>query len=160
MDDINVADLGIMIAVILLIAVCIRTLMDTLRTQTSGITSFDDYCNWDTAEFSKERALNGITEFKAPSGENHLSEEETNQLRKNIEDNILSAARQYPDTVFYCYIPPYSIASWGEWRGENNLNKRFEAEEILISMLIKQENIKFLKRHNGGGGKKKTLPYF
>ncbi len=122
--------------------VCIRTLMDTLRTQTSGITSFDDYCNWDTAEFSKERALNGITEFKAPSGENHLSEEETNQLRKNIEDNILSAARQYPDTVFYCYIPPYSIASWGEWRGENNLNKRFEAEEILISMLIKQENIR------------------
>ena len=124
------------------IYMCARTVADTLRGHTTGITSFDDYCNWDSVEFSKKRALAEITEFREPDGDNHLSEEETEQLRQNIQENVLKTAQLYPETTFYYYIPPYSIASWGLCRGANDLSKRFEAEELLISMSLEQENIR------------------
>lgn len=124
----------------LYVTVC--TLLDTYRTQKPGITSFDDYCNWDTVDFNRERALGGNTAFPAPEEEHHLSEAERAELLANMEDNIIANAKAFPDTVFYLYIPPYSIASWGEWYSAGDLPKRFEAEELLINALLPYENIR------------------
>lgn len=93
---------------------CIPMLEDRLRDMPGGITSFDEYSNWmPYYSFSKEAVLGDRTSFNAPQSVLELTEEEEKMLRENIQQNVISLAKQYPETDFYYYFPPWSVAYWG-----------------------------------------------
>lgn len=80
---------------------------------TPGITSFDDYSNW-MARYTfgvKAVCSEGIA---APGNAEpmHLSEYERDIVMGTIHQNITLLANEYPNVIFYYFLPPFSIAWW------------------------------------------------
>lgn len=71
-----------------------------------------------------------------------LTEAECETVKSNIQQNVTSLAQAHPETVFYYFFSPYSIAYWGELLEDGTLNKQIEAEKIAIEEILKCENIK------------------
>ena len=114
-----------------------------------GITPFDEY------ERTQEQCIFGINHTcpygivtSRPENFEHLSEEEREELRENIEINVLSTADAYPDVDFYYFYSPYSIDVWSDWYNEGTLFKILEAEAFVTEMLLPYENIHLFSFHN------------
>lgn len=126
----------------------IEVIVNTLRHEKPGITSFDDYCNWDSVVFSKENSLSNYVDYHNPIPSTLFTEEEEDRLRKNVRKNVINTAEQHPETTFYYYIPPYSVMVWGNLYKNGDLLKRIGLERILIEEVLKEPNIKLFSYAN------------
>ncbi len=72
----------------------------------------------------------------------HVTDEEYETIKENIEKNVLSLAKEHPETDFYLYFTPYSIAYIDYYYRSGNLVRQMEAEKYIIEMLLPYENIK------------------
>ena len=63
-------------------------------------------------------------------------------IRKNIRQNVVSTAEQYPETMFYLYFPPYSICYWDSLRQTGQLEFYIEAEKVAIEEMLSCPNIR------------------
>ncbi|WP_026508553.1 hypothetical protein [Butyrivibrio sp. MC2013] len=70
-----------------------------------------------------------------------LSEEDAANVRANISQNVIQAARQYPNTRFIYFVPPCSILHYSDLYESGKLLKTLQAEEIAIDMLLDCDNI-------------------
>lgn len=106
-------------------------------------TSFDTYKNWSGLyPFGKNEVLaqfnrREIIEEVAP-----LTEEDIRKVTENMEANVISLARENPETDFYLFFPPYSILYWDDLVREGQLARRIEAHRIAIEMMLECDNIK------------------
>lgn len=92
-----------------------KILRETIKNKDGGITSFDEYANWnDDYKFGAPSVLKGRTEYKEPSRQNSLTEKDKQIIRENIKQNVTDLAYKHPETIFYYFFPPYSVAYWGE----------------------------------------------
>ena len=114
-----------------------------------GITPFDDF------ERTQEIWAYGINtacpfgiHSKPPENFGHLTEEEREELRENIERNVISAADAYPETDFYYFYSPYSIDVWSDWYNEGMLIKILEAEEYVTELILPHTNIRLYSFNN------------
>lgn len=110
-----------------------------------GVSSFDDYANWnDEATFGKEAVMETYEKTSNSDIEqsNVLSDEEIEILTENIEQNIVSQIEQNPDIEFYYFIPPYSITWFDQLASSGDINKYIEVQEILIEALLPYGNCK------------------
>lgn len=118
-----------------------------------GITSFDEYSRWQyDYEFGKNTVIpNGLnvndTEIETTDIQ-HLSEEERNLIKENVEMNITSLADEYPHVQFLYFFSPYSIAWWGHQVDSKLIYKQIEAEEYIIELILEHENIKLYSFNN------------
>ncbi len=118
-----------------------RIVINSMRYGRKGIVSFDDYYDWyDPELFTKERALSGSV-IAEPEETAVFTDQEKEALRKNIRENVVRLASEHPETVFYYYLPPYSIANWASIYSAGELDKRIEEERIMIEMILPCENI-------------------
>ena len=109
----------------------------------AGITSFDQYGNWmKKFTFGKNTVFPDGVSIQKKKKSVHLSEQESDAIRKNIEQNVTSIAQKYPAVSFYYFITPYSIKWWMEKVEDGTLNKQIEAERIVVEEILKQDNIK------------------
>lgn len=109
-----------------------------------GITSFDRYSNYmyySSTEFSREACLEGRTSFSEPEDMRELTAEDRELVKANVAQNLIAVARDNPDTTFYYFIPPWSVAHWGEEYEDGKLMRTLEAEKLMVSMLVECENI-------------------
>ncbi len=107
-----------------------------------GITSFDDYSyTGDDNVFSREAVLAGTNGFGDPSEVYDASEEDIRMVFENVEQNIVSLARQHPETTFIYFFPPYSMAYWGGLKQEGNLDRYIELVGLAASMMSECDNI-------------------
>lgn len=113
-----------------------------------GITSFDEYSRW------QNRVTFGINTV-APEGitvkekeQVHLSEEDKEVIKKNIELNVTGVADEYPNVDFYYFYSPYSVAEWNKWRNSGTLYKMLEAEKYITEMIIPHKNIHLFSFNN------------
>ena len=114
-----------------------------------GITSFDDYERW------QERYVFGIHTV-SPEGlriqkaeeELHLSEEDRKNIEKNIEMNVTSVAKQFPDVDFYYFYAPYSIAWWNSRWNDGKIYWQLEAEKYTTELILPYENIHLFSFNN------------
>ena len=114
-----------------------------------GITSFDSYASWnDESEYGKEQVLKKYDSFSKPTNINFLTEEDKKDIENNINNNIIDIALKYPNTEFYCFIPPYSIVWWGVLYEDGDLNKQIQAEKYAIELLLEVPNIKIYSWNN------------
>jgi hypothetical protein len=107
-----------------------------------GHTSFDEYSyNGDINEYGREIVFYQNIEFNDPEVVNSLTEEELLMVSENVEQNVVSLAREHPETTFIYFFPPYSMAYWGQVRTEGNLTKQVECVEKATELMLECDNI-------------------
>lgn len=116
----------------------------------TGITSFDDYSNWrDRFNYGRSIVIpDGITVDFGSVEQPSLSDKEKETIKENIEVNVLALAKEHPDVDFYYFVSPYSIAWWGQEYNDGLLEKQFEAEQLIIELILEQDNIRLYSFNN------------
>lgn len=105
-------------------------------------TTFDSYANWnDLVSFGPEFALESCSFESSPAPSIPLTEEDVALIHGNLQQNIIDLALEHPETTFYLFFPPYSIAYWGNLRNDGELNRMLDAEQVAIEMLVSIPNI-------------------
>jgi hypothetical protein len=113
-------------------------LQKRLQGREGSITSFDDYGNSRQDACSRELALEGIDSFGTAAEQVGLTEEEIQTLRENMEQNVISLAKEHPDTTFLYYFPPYSAVWWGSLKADGTLPRQVQAEQIAAEMMLEE----------------------
>ena len=130
--------------------ICLPMLTDSyLEGKDGGITSFDEYNNWSDDEvFGAESVLGERKEFVKAKEENTFTEEDYKTVKENIKQNVTDLAEEHPETTFYYFFSPYSIAYWGGLYESGDLNRQLKAETIAIEEMLKYSNIKLYSFNN------------
>lgn len=106
-------------------------------------TTFDEYKNWMAdSTFGAETVFSTYTLGKPAEREKEFSDSDRELVYGNLEQNVISQAKAHPETEFYLFFPPYSIAYWDELNNEKKINWRIDAEKYAIDLLLKCDNIK------------------
>lgn len=104
--------------------------------------SFDEYMNWGpNALYGKEQVLSIYERSEMQLYERDMSNDIEQQIRENIQQNIISIAVENPDTEFLIFIPPYSICWWDTIKREGQLKYMIKAQRIAAEELLKYSNI-------------------
>ncbi len=106
-----------------------------------GITSFDDYSRWQSRYVFGINTVSpdGITSTEVE--QIHLTEEEKQVIKKNIELNVTRVADEHLDVEFYYFYSPYSVVEWNRWRNGGTIYKMQEAEAYITELIVPHENI-------------------
>lgn len=104
-------------------------------------TTFDEYASWDVG-----RGWDFIKQFyyrqeEILPMEKELSSEEIEIVKENIETNIITLAKNNPETTFLLFYPPYSILYWDGIYRDGTLEKQLQREQVVTEMLLECENI-------------------
>lgn len=122
-----------------------KTLMVLQNTKNGGTTTdFDSYANWaEYYNYGLDTLLAaGYTKSeKYASDSVLLNEEDAKIVRKNIQQNVVEIARQYPNVDFYIFIPPYSICWWEVAKSWGGVDMTIEVLRIKIEEMLEEENI-------------------
>ncbi len=107
-----------------------------------GVTDFDEYSyTGDDNVFSREVVLQGRDKFENPQALIPLTDEDIKMAADNVEQNVVSLARQHPETTFIYFFPPYSMAYWGGVRQEGNLERYVELVHKASLQMLECDNI-------------------
>ena len=122
---------------------CIPMLFGRLEGKAGGITSFDTYANWmHGVTFGRDAVMSGVGQMQENVQQIPISEAEQAAERANIAQNVTALAKKHPETAFYYYFPPYSVALWGSLYSEGTAVQQIEEEKIAIEMMLQCDNIK------------------
>ena len=106
-------------------------------------TSFDEYSNWNNQY--KAGKENVIKIYKRNKKENikeeKLEKKDIEMIDKNIEKNVISLIKKYPNTKFIYFITPYSIVYWDQLKQEGKIEKQIMAEKYMIEKLLEYPNV-------------------
>ncbi len=114
-----------------------------------GITTFDNYSRWQDS-FSwgfNSVCPDGISVSK-PETEVYLTDEDKTTIEMNIRLNVTSIADEYPNTEFYYFYTPYSIASWNSLMNSGTIYQILEAEEYITELITPHKNIHLFSFNN------------
>lgn len=122
---------------------CLKILNETIKRGGGGMTSFDEYANWnDRYLFSKNEVLKDKDIFKFFSQGDNLSLKDRKNIEDNIERNVVELAKKHPETTFYYFFTPYSIIYWNDLYKQGDILKSIEAERMVIEKVLECSNIK------------------
>lgn len=121
--------------------------------------NFDTYSNWGKqVKYGKKYILEGQNSVLLPYKRldkkiynKMLNEKEISIIKENVQANVLSLPKKYPEKKFVYFIPPYSIVYWDFINQNGEILKQLEAEEIMIKMILEVPNIElfsFLDNYN------------
>ena len=112
----------------------------------TGITSFDVYSRWqESYKFGINEGVKVLSgealRYEEPESYQHLTEEERELIKANIEQNVTSLADKHKDVTFEYFLTPYGIAAWCKLKYTGRLYKRIEAEKYVAELILPHENI-------------------
>lgn len=114
-----------------------------------GVASFDQYSYWMTAyHFGIGTACPEGVSMQEAEEAVHLTEEEKERIHENIDQNVTSLARNYPNVDFYYFFTPYSILWWQALVTDGNIYRQIEAEQLVIEDILACNNIKLYSFNN------------
>lgn len=125
----------------------------TIKNTMSGVkgTTFDSYSSWSRFyTFGKKSVLATYNRPK-PSGKVPFTPEIRLEVQKNIQQNVIKTAKQYPNTEFYLFFTPYSICSWDCTKRNGQVDYMVDAEKTAIEELLQCSNIKLFSFANDFG---------
>ena len=103
-------------------------------------TSFDEYSSWE-----KGRGWESISNTYHRSKEilpmEEITLDEIDKVTMNIERNIVTLAKDYPDTKFILFFTPYSALYWESLYRDGWLEKQLEMEKLTTELLLSCDNI-------------------
>lgn len=103
-------------------------------------TSFDDYSVWEFPS-GKEAVLAGYNRVEKTEAQTPFTQEMAQNLRQNLENNIVALAKAHPDTQFLYFFPLYSILNWDAHVQEGILGMHIDAMTLASEILTGVENI-------------------
>lgn len=103
-------------------------------------TTFDEYSSWEYPS-GRDVLLAGYSRPEMDDTPSVFSPEQADILRSNLETNLLALARQYPDTRFLLFFPPYSILNWDAHQREGILDMHIDAMTLASEILTQADNI-------------------
>jgi hypothetical protein len=109
----------------------------------NNTTSFDDYANWNSQYIFGKKTLDRL--YKRPDRSEisvEVTEKDYLRIAQNIEENVISIARNNPNIEFYYFITPYSIYYFDELNQTGNLDRSFLLQKAAIEQIIQIPNIK------------------
>lgn len=76
--------------------------------------------------------------------------EETNRdvIAKNINENVIALAKAHPETQFFVFFPPYSMAYWYKQYLGGTVEVRIEEEKLAAELLLEEKNIHVFSFHD------------
>ena len=120
-----------------------------LKNEIGGITPFDVYSNWNASfTFGEKSVLSDKKEYVQAKENIVFTEREEEIVRSNIQQNVINLAKEHPETTFYYFFSPYSIAYWGELYEEGTLSRQIDAEQVAIEEILKCQNIELYSFNN------------
>ena len=110
-----------------------------------GVSStFDVYKNWGRGEtYNGEQLKNSYTRVIPVEEERLFLKEDQDRMLENLEQNVLSLAKEHPDTQFYLFDPPYSILAFDDYNRNGMLGYMLDAWELEVEALLSYDNIRF-----------------
>lgn len=125
-----------------LISYVLPEIAGCLRGDSPGYPSFDEYSfTGDVDDYDRELVLSVKWIFNPPEKIIEVSEEDIEMVRENIEQNVVSLAREHPETTFIYFFPPYSMAYWGAIREEGNLDRYLYLIRMAAEQMLECDNI-------------------
>lgn len=122
---------------------CGVMLFNRLRGLPGGVTDFDTYSyTGGNFNYNPAEALEGDPVFHEPQEIIPLTDEERQNAEINIQRHVCDLALAHPDTTFYYFIPPYSMAFWGKEKEFGKLERTLALHRMLIEEMVKVENIR------------------
>lgn len=118
--------------------------LETLNRTSRGdvMTSFDNYARWsDWFFYGKQEVLSKTTRPMKSDQVAVLTNSQILQIKENLEQNIISLAREHPETEFFLFFPPYSIVCWDHWNQQGNIQARIDAYQYAAEILMDYDNI-------------------
>ncbi|SFC76778.1 hypothetical protein [Butyrivibrio sp. YAB3001] len=110
-----------------------------------GYTDFDDYSyTGDSNSYSKAAALSflqGSSSFPEADIVYGPSDEDAKKVTGNVVQNVVSLAKEHPETTFLYFFPPYSMAYWGSLKSEGTLDQMLAYKKIAIDQMLECDNI-------------------
>lgn len=108
----------------------------------STTTSFDEYVNWNAdCVFGKTAVSKNYTRSTKVKGESNLTDEQKENIRLNIEQNVTQIAAENRDIDFYLFWTPYSIYFWDNLNQTGCLEKQLQIDKYASKLLMEYENI-------------------
>ena len=119
----------------------LKIIKDKITGKNGGITSFDEYSNWNKRyKFGREVVLSKY-EYIPNVIQRDFSDSDLKIAVDNIKANIVDLAKEHPENTFYYLIPPYSVVWWGMQSNKGELVRMLEAEKLMIMMILECPNI-------------------
>ena len=113
-----------------------------IKGEEGGHTSFDAYSyTASQATYSREMALLGRESFADPAKINEVTPKEEQMVKENINANVLSIAKEHPETTFLYFFPPYSMVYFGGLKQDGDLEKELAYKREAINMMLECDNI-------------------
>lgn len=119
----------------------LKNIMITIKDDKSGMTNFDEYCNWNKKyKFGKHYVVK--KQYGKNLNQKDLSDNDKQTIYQNINENVIALAKANPNTTFYYFYPPYSIAYWAEENESGNLLRTFDGIVYATDIILEYPNIK------------------
>lgn len=115
----------------------------------NSTTTFDSYASWsDRFTYNAQRVMKPFTFTSNVPQTVHLNDADRLLMQENLQQNVIDLAQEHPETTFYLFFPPFSIAAWGFQYDEGSLYKYIETEKFAIEMLLDVPNIQLYSFNN------------
>lgn len=103
-------------------------------------TSYDAYNSWEE-ESGVEAVLADYTKTEIPREHIQMDEKIQSQIIENVYENMETIILTHPDTRFYLFFTPYSIAYWDALYYGSEYDIQIEATRIFVNQLLKYDNV-------------------
>lgn len=116
-----------------------------------GVDSFDTFCSWRNGfgeQTGVQYVLTDKTGFTGFVQDEEFTDEIRAQVTENIEVNVVETIRAHPETTFYVYFPPYSVAWWEKKCEEGSMGLQLSAEQLIIERLLSCDNVRLFGFEN------------
>lgn len=106
-------------------------------------TSFDVYENWSACyEYGRDEVIKSCELNASASKMQQLTDADRAVVTENLNENVISIVKAHPETTFYFFYPPYSIAHWGMEINNGQLDRTLGAENLITKELLKYDNVR------------------
>ena len=97
-------------------------------------TTFDEYSSWNNKyQSGKENVLRNYKRNKRENiKEEKLEKKDIEIIDENIEKNVISLVKKYPNIKFIYFITPYSIVYWDQLKQEGKIEKLLEYPNVEL----------------------------
>lgn len=122
--------------------------LEVLRHTQKGLptTSFDEYGSW-VYPYDKQIVLSN---YQRPEQTDPLplTEADVIRLKDTLENTLIRFAREYPNTQFILYFPPYSVLNWDQDIRQGLFPRNIELYRMASEMFLQEENIQLFSFHS------------
>lgn len=118
---------------------------DVLRNTMRGkrAATFDEYSGWhDDAGFGRDFVRRTYVRPAMRENTVVLDAKMEAMVRENVKQNVTAIVQAHPETEFYLFWPPFSVAWWDEVAREGRLDCVLDAQLIAMEEILQCENVR------------------